>query len=55
MDNSVDLSLFSVKDFERGARKFKELLWLIAQSIVFIHLPWKAYGLKRWILRLFGA
>ena len=55
MNSSVDLSLFSVKDFNRGAGRLKEFLWLIIQSIVFLHLPCRLYALKRWILRRFGA
>lgn len=51
----VDLSRFSSAGFERGAGRMKELLWLICRALVFERCPLPLYGLKRWLLRRFGA
>lgn len=51
----VDLSKFNNDAFKRGASSAKELLWRILQQALF-NLEWiRAYGLKRLILRGFGA
>lgn len=51
----VDLSKFKNDAFERGASSAKELLWRMLQQGLF-NLEWiRAYGLKRFILRGFGA
>lgn len=51
----VDLSKFNNNAFERGAPAAKELLWRMFQQGVFGQEWIKAYGLKRRILRGFGA
>ena len=51
----VDLSTFSAGDFDRGAGKVKEAMWVIVRTLFFELLPGKWYGLKRWMLRCFGA
>ncbi|MEN8254344.1 MAG: putative colanic acid biosynthesis acetyltransferase [Verrucomicrobiota bacterium] len=51
----VDLSKFNNEAFDRGAPSWKELLWRMLQQ-GFFNVEWiKALGLKRWILRRFGA
>jgi putative colanic acid biosynthesis acetyltransferase WcaF len=51
----VDLSQFDNSSFERGASSAKELMWRMVQKILF-HVDWiKAYGIKRRVLRGFGA
>ncbi len=51
----MDLAAFSPGDFDRGASKFKEAIWLILRPVFFQWLPGRWYGLKCWLLRLFGA
>ncbi len=50
-----DLSSFNNSGFDRGAGCLKEALWLVARQLLFLGNPWPLYGLKRWILRQFGA
>lgn len=51
----MDLSKFNNNAFERGASTAKELLWRMLQQ-GFFNVEWiKAFGLKRRILRGFGA
>jgi len=51
----VDLSKFNNDAFTRGAPAWKELLWRMVQQ-GFFNLEWiKAFGLKCWLLRSFGA
>ncbi len=51
----VDLSKFNNDAFKRGAPAVKELLWRMIQQ-GFFNTEWiTAYGLKRYILRVFGA
>ena len=52
---TVDLSRFSTAGFDRGAGVIKEALWLIVRKLIFEHLPGRWYGLKRALLRAFGA
>jgi putative colanic acid biosynthesis acetyltransferase WcaF len=51
----MNLSTFNNAGFERGAGRCKELAWLALRSFFFEHsvMPW--YGLRRRILRTFGA
>lgn len=51
----MDLSAFRNPEFGRGASRLKELAWLLARVRVFERsvMPW--YGLRRRILRRFGA
>jgi putative colanic acid biosynthesis acetyltransferase WcaF len=51
----VDLSSFSTGQFERGASKLKELLWLFVSLGLFELCPLKLSVLKAAVLRWFGA
>lgn len=51
----VDLSQFNNDAFNRGAPAWKELIWRMVQQFFFRMEFIKAYGLKRRILRGFGA
>jgi len=51
----VDLSAFSNQGFDRGASRLKEALWVVVRTILFERMPFRMYGLKRWMLRRFGA
>lgn len=51
----VDLSRFSPNGFDRGAPAWKEALWLMIRPILFHWLPGRWYGLRRAVLRAFGA
>ncbi len=51
----VDLSQFDNSSFRRGASSVKELSWRMVQQIIF-HVDWvKAYGMKRKIMKSYGA
>jgi putative colanic acid biosynthesis acetyltransferase WcaF len=52
---NVDLSKFSAGNFDRGAGKFRESLWLLASLLLFQFCPLKLSGLKCAVLRAFGA
>jgi putative colanic acid biosynthesis acetyltransferase WcaF len=52
---TVDLSLFENRDFDRGAPKALELAWILTRSAVFEHGPVGLDGLRRKLLRQFGA
>jgi len=52
---NVDLSKFSAGNFDRGAGKFREALWLLASLLLFQFCPLKLSGLKCAVLRAFGA
>lgn len=50
-----DLSRFSSSGFDRGGSRLKEALWLAVKCLFFqTSLPWP-YGLRRSLLRCFGA
>jgi len=51
----VDLSKFANPDFDRGASKLKELLWLKIRSIFFLNYLFIGYKLKAYLLKKFGA
>jgi putative colanic acid biosynthesis acetyltransferase WcaF len=53
--DKVDLSAFTTGDYDRGASRIKEALWLIFRPLVFQWLPGRWYGLKAAVLRAFGA
>jgi len=52
---AVDLSNFSTGTFDRGASRFKEGLWLLTTLLLFQVCPLALSGLKRTVLRCFGA
>lgn len=52
---TVDLSTFSTRDFDRGAGRLKELLWVVVSLGLFRLCPLKLSGLKCAVLRWFGA
>jgi len=51
----VDLSRFTVGDFNRGAGVVKEGLWLVISLILFRLCPFSFSAFKRTVLRAFGA
>jgi len=53
--NQVDLSSYRPVDFVRGAGFIKESSWLLASFLLFQLCPISLSGLKRWLLRRFGA
>jgi len=53
--NKVDLSSFSAADFDRGASRATEFLWLLVSLGLFQFCPLKLSALKCWVLRQFGA
>ena len=54
-ENTVDLKTFENNSFDRGASKYRETLWLLIRSILFIGSPFPLYSFKRFVLRVFGA
>ncbi len=53
--NNIDLAGFRNKDFDRGAGKLKEALWVMVSLVLFRLCPICLSPLKRLVLRLFGA
>jgi putative colanic acid biosynthesis acetyltransferase WcaF len=51
----VDLSRYSPGDFDRGASKLKEVLWLLVSLVLFRLCPFSLSAMKRAVLRAFGA
>jgi len=51
----VDLSPYSVRDFDRGASKWREAAWLLVSLVLFRLCPFSLSALKRSVLRAFGA
>jgi putative colanic acid biosynthesis acetyltransferase WcaF len=51
----VDLSRYTTGEFDRGAGKVKEGLWLIVNLVLFRLCPFSFSALKRVVLRSFGA
>jgi putative colanic acid biosynthesis acetyltransferase WcaF len=54
-ESPVDLSNYSVGNFDRGRSAGVEYLWRFVSAIVFQSSLVPFYGLKRAILRMFGA
>jgi putative colanic acid biosynthesis acetyltransferase WcaF len=52
---SVDLSSYSSARFDRGASKFREMLWLFVGLFLFRFCPFSLSALKCAALRAFGA
>ena len=53
--NKVNLSLFSVGDFQKGATAAKQALWFFVNALL-VRASWNPFmGLKACLLRLFGA
>lgn len=52
---AVDLSRYSPGQFDRGAGKVKESLWLLVSLVLFRLCPFSFSALKRVVLRMFGA
>lgn len=51
----MDLSRFQAKDFNRGAPRWKEALWVAAKCMLFL-TPWPVSSrVRASVLRLFGA
>jgi putative colanic acid biosynthesis acetyltransferase WcaF len=51
----IDLSSYSAADFDRGASRVREALW-IAASLLFFRAPWPIpSAARRGLLRIFGA
>lgn len=51
----VDLSIYWTRGFDRGAGVVKEGLWILVSFLVFRLCPVSLSGLKRVLLRVFGA
>jgi putative colanic acid biosynthesis acetyltransferase WcaF len=51
----VGLSRYSPGNFDRGAGRLKEALWLIVSLLLFRLCPFSFSALKRAVLRAFGA
>ena len=51
----VDLSCYTTGQFDRGAGVVKEGLWLVVSLVLFRFCPFSFSGLKRGVLRAFGA
>ena len=52
---SVDLSKYSSRNFDRGASKIREALWLVVSLVLFRLCPFSLSAVKRSVLRCFGA
>ena len=52
---SVNLSSYSSANFDRGAGRLRELLWLIVSLLLFRLCPLSLSNLKVLVLRAFGA
>jgi putative colanic acid biosynthesis acetyltransferase WcaF len=52
---TVELGAFANPEFDRGASKAAELAWIAARSAIFEHGPLGLDGVRRRVLRRFGA
>lgn len=53
--NRIRLNTFDNRGFDRGASRFKELIWMVTKSFLFrFHFPIPS-TIRVFILRLFGA
>jgi putative colanic acid biosynthesis acetyltransferase WcaF len=52
---SVDLSRSSTAGFDPGQRYAVRALWVVMEALVLLNPVVTSYGLKRWLLRRFGA
>jgi putative colanic acid biosynthesis acetyltransferase WcaF len=52
---AMDLSVFANPDFDRGAGRGREFLWLCVRSLLFLRSFTPCYSLRRAALRAFGA
>jgi putative colanic acid biosynthesis acetyltransferase WcaF len=55
MPSQVELSLFSTGQFDRGAGRLKEALWLVVSRLLFQLCPTSLSAIKCMALRWFGA
>lgn len=51
----MDLGAFDRGGLQRGASRIRETAWLLVRFAVFVLSPFRLYGLKRLLLRVFGA
>jgi putative colanic acid biosynthesis acetyltransferase WcaF len=51
----IDLRTTSNRDYEPGRSFWRRALWLIVEATIFSNGIVTSYGLKRWLLRVFGA
>ena len=54
-ESLVDLRKYDQSKFDRGRPGWVILLWWLVQAIAFPLIPHPVNGLRRWLLRLFGA
>ncbi|MEK0179839.1 MAG: colanic acid biosynthesis acetyltransferase WcaF [Oscillatoriales cyanobacterium] len=54
-ESLVDLRKYDQSKFDRGRPGWVILLWWLVQAIAFPLTPHPVNGLRRWLLRLFGA
>lgn len=55
MRDSIQLDQFNNSDFDRGASRFKEGLWLLTRSLFFMSSLPLPSAFRSWLLRRFGA
>lgn len=53
--NKVKLNTYQNPEFNRGASKLRELLWMFCSALFFQHSLAGLNGLKIWLLKQFGA
>ncbi len=53
--NKVKLNTYQNPEFDRGASKLRELLWMFCSALFFQHSLAGLNGLKIWLLKRFGA
>ncbi|WP_373551428.1 WcaF family extracellular polysaccharide biosynthesis acetyltransferase [Haliscomenobacter sp.] len=53
--NKVKLNTYQNLEFDRGASKLRELLWMVCSALFFQHSLAGLNGLKIWLLKQFGA